>query len=338
MGGRHGFTVEDRAGDQGICGQGTHRVHTDSVVLAAGHAHLGGEPFMARARGPVDDDGCGKGGGRGENRRAGLGVDDHHPGNEIARRFRSRSFVVGGQFLESRGDFLSRLGLFELAGEGGFDEVVGVLHRGGFRNNDQNAAVRDEEEVEHVDSGAGPEVEDDMICIELLDVTEDSALLSVFRVGHLEQRIGAADQVEARDRGAQDDVVEVGNSPVEIVRKGEFRIGHAEEGVEVGAAEIGINNDDSLAALGEDHTEVCGEDRFAHTALTSADRPDPRTIVVQIIVKNVDHCCSLTVAAEIEPAPSTPLNGCYHLKRDVAASFSVYRAVNTLRGTDLEQV
>ncbi len=131
--------------------------------------------------------------------------------------------------------------------------------------------------------------------------------------------MGAADQVETRDRGAQDDVVEVGNPPVDVVGEGELGIGHTEEGVEVGAAEIGIDDDDSLTALGEHHAEVGGEDRFADTALTSADRPDPRTVVAQIVVKNVDHVRSGTTAASHRPAPSTPSTGCYHLERDVGA-------------------
>ena len=129
-----------------------------------------------------------------------------------------------------------------------------------------------------------------MIRSQLPDVTQHPALLSVFRVGHLEQSMGAADKVKAGNGGVQDDVVEAGNSTVDVVGEGELGIGHTEDGVKIGAAEIGIDHDDSFAAFGEHHAEVGGEHRFADATLTSADRPDPRTVVAQITVENVDHC------------------------------------------------
>ncbi len=81
-------SITERA-TMGSVGSVPERVHPDSVVLATGHAHLGGEPVVARARCPIDDDGGGKGRGGGENSRAGLGVDDHDLGDEIAGRLRS---------------------------------------------------------------------------------------------------------------------------------------------------------------------------------------------------------------------------------------------------------
>ena len=178
-----------------------------------------------------------------------------------------------------------------------------------------------------------------MIRVQILDVAENSSLLSMLWIRHLEEGVSAAHQVKAGSRGGQNDFVEAGDSPVDVVREGEFGIGHTEEGVEIGTAEIGVDHDDSLSPLGENNAQIGGEDRFADAALTAADRPDPRAVFVQVIVENVDHCSQHGPhSRRVKWLRARSPKGWYHLGRDVRAFRSVYRTVNELRGTVLEQV
>ena len=66
---------------------------------------------------------------------------------------------------------------FEAAVEGALDEPVGVLDGGGLGQHHQDAVVREEEEVEDVEGGAGAEVQQDVVRVEGLQVAEQPGLL-----------------------------------------------------------------------------------------------------------------------------------------------------------------
>ena len=89
------------------------------------------------------------------------------------------------------------------------------------------------------------------------------------------QRIAfARDQAEPVDRGLDDAVLDARHALVEEVAERHLGPLDADEGVQVGAAEIGVDEHHALAELRQVDAEVGGEQRLADAALAAADGDD----------------------------------------------------------------
>jgi hypothetical protein len=158
----------------------------------------------------------------------------------------------------------------------GLEEVVGVLDRGRFRHHDQDALPRCEEEVEDVEACPGAEIQDHVIDLESVDVAEDFALLAIVGIGHLDQGFGAGHQPDVVDWRCCHHLAKGTHSLRDEV--GQICLGarHAEQGVEVGAAEIGIDECDALVQIRDRSGDVGRDDRLPDSAFATTDGPDAR--------------------------------------------------------------
>jgi hypothetical protein len=159
--------------------------------------------------------------------------------------------------------------------EGALQEAVGVLDRGRLRDHHQQADVGGEEEVERGRARAGAEIDDEVVHRQPLHLLDEARALRRPRVGDPARIALARDQPQPGDGGLDDDVLDLRHALLEEIGQGDARPLDADEGVHVGAAEIGIEQDHPFAQRRQVDGDVGREQRLAGAALAPTHRDDP---------------------------------------------------------------
>ena len=154
------------------------------------------------------------------------------------------------------------------------DEAEGVLDAGRLGDDDEDADVRDQEEVERDEARAGRQIADEVVGVDLANLVDQAVLRRRARIGRPQRIAFARDQAEPLDRRVDDAVLDARHALVEEVAERDLGALDADEGVEVGAAEIGVDEHHALAELREVDAEVGGEQRLSDAALAAADGDD----------------------------------------------------------------
>ncbi len=95
------------------------------------------------------------------------------------------------------------------------------------------------------------------------------------RIGHVEQRLGAADQPEVFKLGREQDLVQAGDILAKEIGQGPLGVEHADKGMQVGAAQVGIDQDTAFTTPGERDRNTGGNGGLPDPPLATADSPDP---------------------------------------------------------------
>jgi hypothetical protein len=153
-------------------------------------------------------------------------------------------------------------------------ETEGVLDGGGLGYDDQETDVRDQEEVEGDEARSRRQIANEEIDVELAHLGEQAVLGGRLGIGGPQRIAFAGDEAEAAHGGLDDAVLDARNALVEEVAQRDLGPLDADEGVQVGAAQIGVDQDDALAELRQVYGEVGGEQRLADAALAAANGQD----------------------------------------------------------------
>ena len=155
----------------------------------------------------------------------------------------------------------------------GFDQGVGVGNAGRFGRGDDEGVVCSLAEGENVTGDAGTGVDDDDVGFVFEDThfLNESLPLELAEVGHLCQAGGAAD--ESDTGGALSDDLFEAALLRDDVSKGRAAL-DGQDHVEVGQAQVGVDEDDVFAGGGEADGEVGGHIGFADAAFAARDGED----------------------------------------------------------------
>jgi len=104
-------------------------------------------------------------------------------------------------------------------------------------------------------------------------VPQDLRLLFVGEIGDVEGVHRAADQIEIGDRGRNDGLFEARHFLPDEIREAFFRMGKADDRVQIRGAQIQIDEQRPAAELREENAEAAGEEALSRSALPAADRP-----------------------------------------------------------------
>ncbi len=155
-----------------------------------------------------------------------------------------------------------------------FDEAEGVLDAGGLGHHHQDADVRHQEEVERDEAGAGRQIADEVVGVDLAHLVDEAVLGGRARIGGPQRIAFAGDEAEPLDRRLDYAILDARDPLVEEVAERDLGALDADEGVQVGAAEIGVDEDDAFSQLRQVDAEVGGEQRLSDAALAPADGDD----------------------------------------------------------------
>ena len=130
--------------------------------------------------------------------------------------------------------------------------------------------MRDQKEVDRVERGARAEVEDDDVGIGAAKLFEQAQLLGVVRVGGADVVERTRDEAQVCIGRVDSDIVEP-RLAADDVAEGHERCGDSKDGVGVGAAEVGIHEQDPLSLVGQRQGEMGGDKGLADPAFASTD-------------------------------------------------------------------
>jgi len=127
------------------------------------------------------------------------------------------------------------------------------------REDDENAVVGEEEEVQDVERGAGAGGPAGLSPRPGSPGAGGAASSAQSWVWPVEEVLGAADEVQVGDGGLDDDVVDVLHTPVQEVRQRHLAHADAEGGMEVGPAQVRVTSRTFFFDAGEGDADVAGD-------------------------------------------------------------------------------
>ena len=145
--------------------------------------------------------------------------------------------------------------------------------------------MRDEKKIERDEARARRQIADEIVGVDLAHLIDEAVLGGRARIGGPQRIALARDETETLDGGVDHAVLDARDALVEEVAQRHRRALDADEGVQVGAAEIGVDEDDALAELREVDAEVGGEQRLADAAFAAADGDDAAQALGRLAVR-----------------------------------------------------
>ena len=158
--------------------------------------------------------------------------------------------------------------------ERALDEAVAVLDRRGLGDHGQHREVGDQEEVDDVERGPGPEIEQHHVHVQGLDPVQDPHLLGVLDVGRAEKVGGSADEPQPRRPRVDQDLLDGVAPALDEVAQGVLGVREAQARVQVGPPEVGVHQHHPLAHPCELPPQGGGEDGLADSPLAAPHGPD----------------------------------------------------------------
>ena len=155
-----------------------------------------------------------------------------------------------------------------------FEEGIGVDLGGRLGVADNESLVGHDEEIEGVETGSRAKVDEDIIGLQQFQLPLETHFALVRDVGQPDHVAAAADEPKVFARCVEEDIVEVFDMPVQKIGESELGTLDIEDGMKVGAAEIGIHQDDPVSHGGERHSDIGGNRGLAGAALSPGESPD----------------------------------------------------------------
>ncbi len=118
------------------------------------------------------------------------------------------------------------------------------------------------------------DIEQNVVCVDLADTVQQASFLKVLQVRGREVVVGPTDEPEIVDTSIDDDVVDAIYPFVDEVGQRSFGSRQSETGMEIRSAEIGVDHNDSLAALGKANAKTRRDQALSNAAFATADRDD----------------------------------------------------------------
>ena len=156
------------------------------------------------------------------------------------------------------------------------DQTVDVFNGGRLRCGYKNAGRGGHEEIQGIERCSGAEIQQDVIEGELGDMTDDLLLLFVGKIGDIQGIHRTTDQKKIRGRRLDNCFGEAPTIIPDEVGQAPWGMRNAGNRVQIGGAEIQINQQGPEALFGEDHPEGPRQEALPGAAFAPADRPYPR--------------------------------------------------------------
>ena len=162
--------------------------------------------------------------------------------------------------------------------EGGAQEAVAVLERGGLRVQHQETVIAHQEVVDRRGVGAGAAVHEDDVAVQSPQPRQQLDPPGRSRLCGSEISVGRGDHPQIRGRRRDGELGQIALPLGHEVGEAHPGRGHAQAGVEVGALEIGVDRHHPVPALRHGDREVRAQQGLANAPLPTADRDQTRGV------------------------------------------------------------
>ena len=207
--------------------------------------------------------------------RAGrLAVVALHPRQQVGRRLDPERVLGIERRIEQLAHRLRRSHGAQPPVERALDEAIAVLDRRGLGHHRQDRDVRQQEEVEDVVRGPGPEVDQHHVDVERPHLVHHANLLQVLDVRRGQEVGGPADHAQPGRLRVREHLVDRRDPALDEVAERALRLRQPQARVEVRAAEVGVHQHDPASHARELPPDRGRQQGFADPALAAADRPD----------------------------------------------------------------
>ncbi len=176
---------------------------------------------------------------------------------------RSHILVGFGSSLDQAGEQAEERVLAEKVGAQG-----GGQHGGGH----EHAAGSLKEEIDDIESGPRPQVQNEKIAIKRLQFLQQFAFLGHGQVGEARDLGVAGHQAHARVGGGQDDVSDGAVEGLDEGAHALFYPADAQHEMQIGGPQVQIGADHRFPGLPQGHGQVGGQEGFSHSAFSARYR------------------------------------------------------------------
>ena len=144
----------------------------------------------------------------------------------------------------------------------------------GFGVADDDPFIRDDEEIECIVSCPGPQIDQNEVGVESVDVAFQFLLSLIREVGQPDQLASATNQVQVGAPGWKNNVTELGDLSAQEMVEVAFGKGYSEVEMEVGPTQISVDEDDLVSQYGKPDPQVRCDYGLSRSSLSTCDRPD----------------------------------------------------------------
>ena len=156
------------------------------------------------------------------------------------------------------------------------DQTVDVFNGGRLRCGYKNAGRGGHEEIQGIERRSGAEIQQNVIERQFGDMTDDLQLPLVGKIGDVQGVHRAADQKKIRGRRLDNCFGEARAIIPDEVGQAPWGMRDAGDRVQIGGAEVQIDQQGPETLLREDHPEGPRQEALPGAAFAPADRPYPR--------------------------------------------------------------